>query len=274
MNDTKKNMNHIKGLFKYNGIVLVLIMLVACVSKTQELSEPTLPMPSEQTSTAVSAGEDTAEIVIGDESYQEKELEDAGRDAESDVSLDIRDDWTWSRDGRLTIIEGRVENSGKRGVGFFRIKAEYVDVSGQVLDVESTVSGEPLQPGAQKSFRILKEYDGAFKSVRIWIDEVKPLNEPVVSLDTQKELAIQEGWVWEKDGAYTYIQGSVKNSGDEPIYYYRINAEYKDEDGQVLDTDFTNSGTRLDPGSEAKFEIMHPHDNAYAEVTIYISKLR
>lgn len=271
---TKMNTHPLRGMLKYTCIVLSVVLLSACVIKTPDVNEPSLPTPVEENATTASTDENTAEIVIGNGNAQEKELEDTVADISSEVTLAILEDWTWTREGSLTRVEGQVENTGDKAIGFFRIKAEYVDSTGQVLDVETTVSGEPIQAGAQKAFKILKAYDQTFKSVRIWIDEVKPLNEPVVSLDTQKELAIQEGWVWEKDGAYTYIKGSVKNNGEEPIYYYRINAEYKDEAGQVLDTDFTNSGTRLDPGSEAKFEIMHPHDNAYAEVIIYISKIR
>ncbi len=223
---------------------------------------------------------DTATVIIDEPVAQEKALEDSAVEEkflQDDVqapSAEIRDDWTWSRDGNMTVIKGAVKNTGQVPLAFFRVRAEYIDADGNVMDSDSMAHGEPVLAGNQKMFSIMKAYDASFSSVRIWIDALKAAERPIVEIDTNIQLEIVEGWTWTVDGAYTYIKGSVLNTGSRPVTYYKIAAEYADALGNVLDTDFTNSATRIEPGAQAKFSIMHPHNTDFAQVTIYISKLQ
>lgn len=88
------------------------------------------------------------------------------------------------------------------------------------------------------------------------------------------KLVIQEGWNWEKDGNYTYVKGRVKNTGDKTISYFEITAEYLDKNGQVLDTDYTNSGENLRPSNQKEFKIMHRYDSQYEQVRIFVEEVR
>jgi hypothetical protein len=85
-------------------------------------------------------------------------------------------------------------------------------------------------------------------------------------------LQIQEGWNWEIDGNYNYVRGRVENIGADPINYFEVTAEYLDEDGNVLDSDYTNSGQTLNPGDMKEFEIMHRHSSEYKKVRIYVNE--
>lgn len=91
------------------------------------------------------------------------------------------------------------------------------------------------------------------------------------SLST-KPLQIQEGWKWTIDGNYSYVRGRVENVGADPINYFEVTAEYLDQDGNVLDSDYTNSGQTLNPGDMKEFEIMHRHSNEYKKVRIYVNE--
>ena len=85
-------------------------------------------------------------------------------------------------------------------------------------------------------------------------------------------LKIQDGWKWTKDGDYSYVTGRVKNIGSDPISYFEVTAEYLDTAGQVLDSDYTNSGQQLNPEDMKEFEIMHENDPEYTKVQIYVNE--
>lgn len=93
--------------------------------------------------------------------------------------------------------------------------------------------------------------------------------------DLSKMLDIQDGWVWEGDRyGYAYIRGSVKNIGDKPVTYFAITAEYLDDNGQVLDSTYTNSLEKIYPGNQKRFEIMHRHSQEFKKARIFVSKVR
>ena len=88
------------------------------------------------------------------------------------------------------------------------------------------------------------------------------------------KLVIQNGWTWDLDGNYTYVRGRVKNTGDKNITYFEVTAEYLSSTGQVLDTDYTNSGETLRPDNMKEFEIMHKDDSEYDKVRIFVNEVR
>ena len=97
-----------------------------------------------------------------------------------------------------------------------------------------------------------------------------------VSMSTSSpkmKLEIVKGWQWSDEGDWTYIRGSVKNVGDVPIGYFKVQAEYENAKGEVVDTDYTNSGERLNPGAAKKFEIMHRDSPEFKKVSISIGRV-
>jgi hypothetical protein len=89
----------------------------------------------------------------------------------------------------------------------------------------------------------------------------------------KNKLEIQKGWTWDLDGDYTYVKGRVKNTGDKNITYFEVTAEYLDSAGNVLDSDYTNSGETIRPNNMKEFEIMHRHDEQYDEVQIFVNEV-
>lgn len=93
------------------------------------------------------------------------------------------------------------------------------------------------------------------------------------SKDYIDKLEIQSGWTWNIDGNYTYVKGRVKNIGDKTISYFKITAQYKDNDGNVLDTDYTNSNENILPGDSKEFEIMHENNDDYYKCSIFVDEV-
>ncbi|HMT92320.1 FxLYD domain-containing protein [uncultured Thiothrix sp.] len=83
-----------------------------------------------------------------------------------------------------------------------------------------------------------------------------------------------QDWRWEKEGNYTYVRGRVKNIGDSTVSYFKITSYYKNVSGDIIDTDFTNSGEQLQPGMAKEFEIMHKESSEYKTVSIAIDTVR
>jgi len=96
----------------------------------------------------------------------------------------------------------------------------------------------------------------------------------IISSKYMDRLEIVEGWKWINDGDYTYIKGRVKNISDVSVDYFKLTAEYIDSNGNVLDTDYTNSGETIRPGNQKEFEIMHRVDNEYTKVKIFIDEVK
>ena len=75
---------------------------------------------------------------------------------------------------------------------------------------------------------------------------------------TIRDIQINGDWTVSREGDYLYIRGSVTNvSSTKTISYYEVEAKFLDEYGDVIDSDWTNSGDDLEPGESRKFEIMH-----------------
>ena len=85
-------------------------------------------------------------------------------------------------------------------------------------------------------------------------------------------LEIIKGWTWEDEGDWTYIRGSVKNIGKTPVGYFEVRAEYKNSKGEVVDTAYTNSAERLNPGAAKKFEIIHRDSPEFKKAAISIGR--
>lgn len=87
-------------------------------------------------------------------------------------------------------------------------------------------------------------------------------------------LEIVSGWKFETERSYSYVRGSVKNTGTTPIKYFKVVAKYKDSNGNVLDSDYTNSNETILPGEQKQFEIMHKDNDKFASASLSIEEVR
>jgi len=88
-------------------------------------------------------------------------------------------------------------------------------------------------------------------------------------------IQVVPGWTWTVDRyGYSKINGSIKNIGTKTISYFAVTAEYLSDDGKVLDTSYTNSLEKIQPGNEKRFEIMHKHSPDFKKSRIFPSQVR
>jgi len=126
-----------------------------------------------------------------------------------------------------------------------------------------------IKPGKTKS----KSPD--FDEIRRLMRENRDLAQKIAQAKVNANLEIEKGWTWQTTLGedYSYIRGRVKNTGDTIIRYFEVVAVYKDAKGNILDTDYTNSGEILRPGWSKEFEIMHRDRKEYKKVSIYVQNV-
>lgn len=117
--------------------------------------------------------------------------------------------------------------------------------------------------------KVVEYYDGDEDKQVVWMMAIND----EISKDYIDKLEIQKDWTWQADGNYTYIKGRVKNIGDKTIRYFKITAQYEDKDGNVLDTDYTNSNENILSGNQKEFEIMHENNNDYYTCSIFVDEV-
>jgi hypothetical protein len=86
-------------------------------------------------------------------------------------------------------------------------------------------------------------------------------------------IKIQDGWKWYVDNGYIYIDGRVKNNGNKTIRYFEINASFKNKSNEIVDTDYTNSGEELIPGSMKSFNIMHRNSSDIKYISLQVKNI-
>ena len=106
-----------------------------------------------------------------------------------------------------------------------------------------------------------------------WIKREEDFQKEYNDIFSSKKLVIQSGHKLKIDGDYAYITGRVKNVSDKPISYFEIRVDYLDDDGNVLDSDYTNDGLKLNPGEQRSFEIMSKVDS-FKDYSLSIGQIK
>ncbi len=78
---------------------------------------------------------------------------------------------------------------------------------------------------------------------------------------------------WVKQSGYSYLRGRVQNIGHATVRYFEVKAFYKNQNGAVVDMDYTNSGERLPPGMAKEFEVMHRDSPEHVTTSLAIEKV-
>ncbi len=73
---------------------------------------------------------------------------------------------------------------------------------------------------------------------------------------------------------YMHIEGRVRNNGSSPIDYVKIEVEWLDDQGRVLDTDWTFlvASDALRPGAAKAFDVMTPAQPAMTKYKYKVNK--
>lgn len=136
--------------------------------------------------------------------------------------------------------------------------------TGQDVFVRSSVlydSGKAVL--LSKDIKKIKTYNATFTD-----------NFSAMTKASSPKMKIVDGWTWGNEGNYSYVKGSIKNTSDSVITYFKVTAEYLDSSGNVIDTDYTNSGETVKPGNQKEFEIMHRKNSDYDKVRVLVDEVK
>lgn len=89
---------------------------------------------------------------------------------------------------------------------------------------------------------------------------------------TTSDIEIAPDWKHYLKGNYIYIEGSIKNSSNKEIRYYEIGIKFLDNQGNVVDSSYTN-GSDLGAHESQEFSAMHQNNSKYSEIKLYIKKV-
>ena len=137
------------------------------------------------------------------------------------------------------------------------------DYDGAIAKAKELYTGEELE---EMLDWINKDIERT-KLVQQKIEEYEASKNPSSKLEIQ-------GHTHKISDGYIYVTGRVKNVSDDDISYFEVVCKYLDENGQVLDSDYTNSGLVLKPGEMREFEIMHKYREEYSEYEVLIGDVR
>jgi len=92
--------------------------------------------------------------------------------AESLAGCDIEETEVRNEDGYM-YLQGKVRNNGDRPVEFIKIRVEWLDADGVVLDSDWTyaIGGEGLRSGSAKGFEVMTPYDDRMEKYRCWLSK-------------------------------------------------------------------------------------------------------
>ncbi len=119
-----------------------------------------------------------------------------------------------------------------------------------------------------------KELEEMVDWINKHIDINKNRQKQIQSLYPSRKLEIQSGYTHEIRNDYVYITGRVKNISDSKIRYFEVRVDFKDSNGNVLDSNYTNDGLTLNPGDMREFKIMHRWNNDYKKYSLSIDGVK
>lgn len=190
------------------------------------------------------------------------------------VSAQILKGWNWFSYGDNTRITGYVSNTGTENIGYMEILADYLNKEGQSVGTYLYVYNNLIRPKHFKRFSLIFPAKDNIESVKIQIENIEKAEKNTVEMGLGLSGEIKQDWTWGVEGDFSRIDGKIKNTGNKAISYYQIMAEYKDDQGQVFDSAYTNANKMIEPGGEIPFQILNFHESFYTEVSIYIKILQ
>ena len=132
---------------------------------------------------------------------------------------------------------------------------------------EAISKAKEIFAGEDKLKEVLKNIEG-IKEInqkrKLLYQDVNPLS----------KLEIQSGFTHKIKDKYIYITGRVKNVSSSDISYFEVRVDFKDNNGNVINSDYTNDGLLLKPNDMREFEIMSKWDNDYDQYELSIGDIK
>lgn len=78
----------------------------------------------------------------------------------------------------------------------------------------------------------------------------------------KSDITFKDDWDMRTKNDYIYVEGSITNTGKNPIKYYKITVNFYASNGEMIDSDWTN-GTDLGVGETQIVDLMHKDNSGY-----------
>lgn len=145
---------------------------------------------------------------------------------------------------------------------FEKIKSKYLSILESQFNVNESIAKELLNAStSEREARITKFGEMAAEKVT---------KEYVENYVPELEITEKHGKI---DGDYIYVSGAVKNNTQNPVYFVKIQVDYLDNSGNVVDSDWTysNSTDGLQPNAQKYFDVMTRRYGDYTKFKVSIA---
>lgn len=78
----------------------------------------------------------------------------------------------------------------------------------------------------------------------------------------------------DRGSKYKTISGSIKNTGDKDVSYYKITIDLMDDTGNVLNTIWTNNSGNFRPNTSSKWDKMVEWDDKYTKYRTFVEEVK
>jgi hypothetical protein len=160
--------------------------------------------------------------------------------------------------GSLYIV-GEVKNNLSSMVNYVQIVGTFYDAGGTIIDSDYTYTDlDYLRPGEKSPFRLIISDEAVASRIENYTLSVnwEPVNADPAAVAEATVLTIEEGEQREAEFGGYEVVGQVTNGGTRNTEYVKVTATFYDENGRVIDTDYTYTDpSDLAAGQSAPFEI-------------------
>lgn len=137
---------------------------------------------------------------------------------------------------------------------------------------------EEYEEAIELTNELYKDENEKREEILSWVMESyerdKKVQQAINDLYPSQKLEIQSGHKLEIEGNYVYTIGRIKNVSDKHISYFEIRVDFLDDDEQVLNSDYTNDGLKLNPGDMREFKIITKWNSDYKKYRLSIGDVK
>ena len=160
--------------------------------------------------------------------------------------------------GNYYYVEGILKNNGKGTTSYVKVEIRALDKYGKLVSIHGGYADpHTLAPGQEASYQIMVEYDSKIDKFDKRVSG---------NVETQTETLTKEKYKieivdWNNRlstyGNYIYVEGSLKNIGNQTAKVIRVKVKALDSNGEIVSNEdgYTNPSL-IAPNKEAIFQIM------------------
>jgi len=181
-------------------------------------------------------------------------------------------DSTSRLEGNYYYVEGILKNNGKGNVSYVKVGIRALDKYGKLVSInDGYADPHTLAPGQEATYQIMVAYDSKIDKFDKTVSG---------SVETQTEALIKEKYKikivdWNNRlstyGSYIYVEGSLKNIGDQTAEGVRVKVKSLDSNGKIVSIDDGYADPSLiAPNKEGIFQIMVKNNYKIKEFSLIV----